>query len=235
MAISFINVGAAGTGGSGNVTPGAPASLFSNDILILCGHSRDNIVWSVDNGYTLVVAGNGSSTNRVEMWWKRTTGVETTTTVTHASGNSISVRVFAYRGVLHWGTPTNVVGTVAANAGSPISTAALVTTKPGCLVLHLYGSQDDNTWGSFTGSVLTTWNNRGNATDTAGTDDSMGLADAQFDFVGSTGTAAATQASLGPDAGASVLVALQPDDIFTWNNFQMVKTTGALWASEQVY
>jgi hypothetical protein len=235
VAISFVNVGVAGTGGSGNVTPAAPAALLANDILILCGHSRDNVAWSVDNGYTSLTVGNGSSTtNRIEMWWKRTTGVEGTTTVTHTAGNSIAARIFAYRGCVNFGNPHNVAGTVQANAGSPITTTAITTTVPGCLVLHLYGSQDDNTWGTFTGSVLTVWNNRGNATDAVGTDDSMGLADAQFEGVGTTGTASATQASLGPDAGGSVLVALRPQGFFQFNNYQSVKAGSGISVSERI-
>lgn len=231
MPISFVSVGTAGTGGSGNVTPAAPASILANDILILAGYSRDNVAWSVDNGFALIVAGNGSSLARLEVWWKRTTGVEGTTTVTHTAGNSIATRIFAYRGSRITGTPYDAVGTVQANAGSPISTAAIATTVNDCWILHAYGSQDDNTWGSFTGAAT---NNRGNATDTAGTDCSMGLADGPLAVYGTSGTAAATEASLGPDAGASVLVALAPGFQTTWNNFHGITAGNGMSVTERI-
>ena len=95
MRIAFVSVGSAGLAGSGNVSPGNPASLFDNDILILAGHSRDNVSWSVDNGYTLIVSGNAGLNSRIEVWWKRTTGVEGTTTITHTAGNTITARIYA--------------------------------------------------------------------------------------------------------------------------------------------
>src|SRR5437870_3745710 len=118
MAISFVNVGTAGTGGSGNVTPAAPASLRAGDILYLIIHSRDNVAHSVDNGFQLLVEGMPDALNHLSIWWKRTNGTEGTTTVTHASGDSICSRMYAYRGGLQSGNPFNVVGAVQTNAGS---------------------------------------------------------------------------------------------------------------------
>jgi hypothetical protein len=231
MAIQFVTVGTAGTAGSGNVTPDAPATLKQNDILILCGHSRDNVVWSVDNGYASIVTGNAGTLNRIEMWWKRTTGVEGTTTVTHTAGNSISTRIYAYRGCVLFGNPYNTVGTVQTNAGSPISTEAITTTFNDSMILHLYGSQDNNTWSTFTGACT---NDRGQATDTSGTDDSMGLADGILGKYGTSGTSAATQSAVGPDAGASVHVALTPEGQFVINNYQHVQAGSGISVTEKI-
>jgi hypothetical protein len=231
MAISFIAAGTAGTAGSGDVTPGAPASILAGDILILCGHSRDNVAWSVDNGYTNIVTGNADSLNRLEVWWKRTTGVETTTTVTHTAGNSISVRVYAYRGCKTNGVPWDVAGAVQANAGSPISTAAITTLLNDSMILHLMGSQDNNNWGTFTGACT---NDRGGATDTSGSDDSMYLSDGLLPIHGSSGTSAGTQSQFGPDAGASVQIALSPEGYFQMENYKHFEAPSGISVGEKI-
>lgn len=231
MAITFISAGTAGTAGSGNVTPAAPASILAGDILILCGHSRDNIAWSVDNGYTNIVTGNADSLNRIEVWWKRSTGVEGTTTVTHTAGNSISTRIYAYRGCKTNGTPWGVAGTVQSNAGSPISTAAITTVLNDSMILHIMGSQDNNNWGTFSGACA---NDRGGATDTSGSDDSMYLTDGLLALKGSSGTSAASQANFGPDVGASVHVSLSPEGYFGFNNYKHIEAPDGISVTEKI-
>lgn len=229
--ISFINAGTAAAVASGNATPSVPSSIFTNDILVLVIHSRDNVACSVSNNYTSKVVGNGNSTNRLEIWWKRMTGNETAPTITHTAGDSLIAQIFAYRGCIASGDPFDVVGTVASNAGSPISTAAITTTVNDCIILHAFGSQDDNTWGTFTGATTTS---RGVTSNSLGTDNSMGVIEGSLSKYGSTGTAAATQASLGPDAGVSVLVALKPQFTSTFNNYQSLSAGDGISVGERV-
>lgn len=231
MAIQFIAAGTAGTGGSGNVTPATPAGIYSNDVLILIVHSRDNVAHSVNSGYAEIVQGNGNTTNRLSVWWKRTTGIEGTNTVTHTSGDSISSRIYAYRGCYPWGNPWHVAGSVQSNAGDPISTSAITTLINNCMILHVFGSQDNNTWGTFTGCATT---NRGGATDSAGTDDSVNLCEGVQGLAGSTGVAGASQATLGPDAGVSVLIALQPLVQPSFPNYQFVRVGNGASTGERI-
>jgi hypothetical protein len=205
--ISLVGVGTPVEVGSGNMASiPVPAGIQNNDILILVAHQRDNVNSSMPVDWTQKVQGNGNTTNRLEVWWKRTTGTESAPTVTRAAGNSGIAMMFAFRGVVTSGDPFNVVGAVQSNAGSPISTAAISPAAYATTILHAFGSQDDNTWGTYTGVPTTeAWQER----NTAGTDNSLGLTYGVHPS-GSTGTAGATELSVGPDAGVSVLMALTP-------------------------
>lgn len=207
-AVSYVGAGGAVKVASGNmVSVGVPVGIQNNDILIVIVHSRDNVNSTMPAGWTQKVEDNGSTTNRLEVWWKRTTGTESAPTVTRPGGNSAIARMHAFRGLAESGDPFNVVGTVQRNTGSPISTAAITTTVDRAMILHLFGSQDDNTWGSYTGIPT---NIAGVDTNTLGTDNSLGLIYGTQSTAGLTGTAGAGQTARGPDAGASVLMALKP-------------------------
>src|SRR3989344_120626 len=210
VTVTFVNAGTAATANSGDVLPGIPSGIANNDILILVVHSRDNVDSSV-SGWTEKLAGNDGTTNRLEIFWKRTTGSESAPTVSHSAGSAIIGRIYAFRGVTDSGDPFNVAGSVQSNSGSPISTAAVVTTENNAMVLHVFGSQDDNTWGSFTGTPTndggqTAFNGPGS------NDSSMGLTYGALVIAGSTGIAGASQTVNEPDAGASVQMALRPAD-----------------------
>lgn len=212
-AATFVAAGTARMVGSGNMTSvGIPAGIQNNDILIVVVHSRDNVNSTMPTDWTQKVEGNGNTTNRLEVWWKRTSGTESAPTVTHIGGNSAIARMYAFRGVITSGDPFDVVGIVQNNSGSPISTAAIITTINGDMILHLFGSQDDNNWGSFTGIAI---NDTGVQMNTAGNDDSLDLTYGVQINAGSTGLAGATQTARGPDAGVSVQVALKPAPITT--------------------
>ena len=75
--ITLVNYGTAVKVASGNMASvGVPSEIQNNDILIVVVHSRDNVDSSMPEGWTPVVEDNGNSTNRLEIWWKRTTGTE---------------------------------------------------------------------------------------------------------------------------------------------------------------
>ena len=212
---SFVAAGAAVTVASGNLTSvGIPAGIANNDILIVVLHSRDNIVSTMPTDWTLKVSGNGNTTNRLSIWWKRTTGTESAPTVTHTAGNAAVARMYAFRGVVTSGDPFDISGSVQSNAGTPISTATITTSIAGDMILHAFGSQDRNTWGTFTGVPTTDGGTQVND-QTGGNDNSMGLRYGIQGSAGPTGAAGATQASRGPDAGVSVQMALKPQGTTT--------------------
>jgi len=96
------------------------------------------------------------------------------------------------------------------NGGTPISTAAITTTTDETMVVHVFGSQDDNSWGTYGGPATTA---RITQTNTNGNDNSLYLTEGTQATAGSSAAATATQTALGPDAGVSVLLALkiEPD------------------------
>lgn len=141
--ISFASVGSTGSAGSGNCVPGAPGSIQNNDILLLQVVSDDQISHSVDNGYTQIVQGNGAGDfQRMSLWWKRTTGTETLTTVTHSAGRAITCKIIAFRGVEETGTPINVASaSIGGNCTAASSAASITTTANNALLAHFTGNQ----------------------------------------------------------------------------------------------
>lgn len=208
MAISFVNVGTIALVGSGDLIPGIPASIANNDILICTLHQRENVVSTITAGWTLKVSGNGDTINRLSVWWKRTTGSESAPTITHLAGDSSIAAITAWRGAVTSGDPFDVVGTVQNNAGSPISTTSVTTVTNNAMVLHSFGSADNNTWGTYTGVPTTQVFQQANTT---GADDSLAMTYGVKTPAGATGAAGATQATLGPDTGVSVQYALKPE------------------------
>ena len=207
--VTFVSCGTASTVASGNLTAvNIPSGIQNNDILITFVHQLDNVNTSM-TGWTNNVSGNGNTSNRLEIFWKRTTGTESAQTVTHTGGSSSIAQICAFRGAVTSGDPFDVSGTVQSNAGSPISTASITTTIVNTLILHVFGSADDNTWGSYTGSALIEIANISNNQSTI-YDNSLGIAYSLNNPTGSVGVAGATQTVNGPDAGVSVLLALKP-------------------------
>ncbi|MBU1727724.1 hypothetical protein KKA39_00165, partial [Patescibacteria group bacterium] len=206
---SLVGCGSSVSVASGNMASvGIPSGIQNNDILITYVHQRDNINSSM-SGWTNNVEGNGNATNRLEIFWKRTTGSETAPTVTHTGGSASVARMCAFRGATTTGDPFNVVGLVQSNSGSPISTASITTSVANTLILNVFGSSDDNTWGSYTGTPINEAAQNAN-NQSGSSDDSSGLTYGVKSVAGATGLAGATQIAKGPDAGVSVQMALMP-------------------------
>lgn len=212
-AISFVSCGTTVKAGSGNLASiGIPSGIQNNDILVVFLHSRDNVNAAMPAGWAQTAEGNGNGNNRLEAWWKRTTGTESAPTITHSGGNSSIGKMCAFRGVVEAGSPFDAVGSVQGNTGSTITTAAIATIASGAMIVHLFGSQDNNNWGSFTGipatlaGVVETNDGAGN------NDSSQGVTYGAQTSAGSTGTAGATETSAGTDASASVLMALKRNE-----------------------
>ncbi len=210
-AVTYVGNGPAVMVGSGNLNNiPVPSGIQNNDILIVVLHSRDNVNSTMPAGWTNVVEGNGNTANRLEVWWKRTAGTETAPTVAHSGGNAAIARMHAFRGAVNAGSPFDVVGTVQSNADSPINTAPITTTTSGDMILHLFGSQDDNNWGNFTGIPNTLAAQNAYDPGILYADNSLALTYGIQATAGSTGAAGAAQTANGPDAGVSVQMAIRP-------------------------
>ncbi|MFC1809378.1 beta strand repeat-containing protein [Candidatus Omnitrophota bacterium] len=203
--ITFVGAGTAANVASGNVANvGIPAGIADGDVLIVVLHSRDNVDSTMAGDWTPIVSGNGTN-NRLEMWWKRTSDAasETAPTITHTGGDSSIAMMFAFRDCIASGSPIDATGAVEAWNLSTISTTAITTNVDNSMILHAFGSQDDNTWGTYTGTPT---NEGGQDNNILGNQNCMGLAYGLLANAGSTGAAGATQSA--KDRGVSVQVAL---------------------------
>lgn len=200
-AASFVSCGAATIVASGDmVSVAIPAGIHNDDILIAFIHTRDNTDSTMPAGWTSKIQGNGNSNNRLEVFWKRVNGTESNPTISHSGsgGNDAGIaRICAFRGIETYGDPFDSLGVIQSNTAgesSPISTAGITTSVDGALIMHIFGSQDDNIWGNFTGSAITqifqTANNQ-----SGNNDHSLALTYNVKESSGTTGVAGATQVS----------------------------------------
>lgn len=115
MAISYVTAGTvASTATAATLTPGTPAGIANNDILVVGAATWGNRhPITIDNSFTAKFQGwaganvvsSGYATSSL-VAWKRTTGTEGTTTVTFSGTNDTSIaRMWAFRGVVTTGDP----------------------------------------------------------------------------------------------------------------------------------
>lgn len=215
MAISFVNAGAEGSAGSGDITLGAPASPANDDIWIAVVHSSDQVSHSFTD-WTQIVQGNGGgTTSRISVWYFRYAGSTPNLTVTHTSGQSPIGGIAAFRGCKKTGSPVDTAGSISGGTDGSIEHAAINPTQADCALLVCNGSADDNNRTALGGDYVVDFEDSAGGTQncfqtTAGTPDGsvslfhdISIPDAD------TGTVTVTQAA--SDAWASVLIALAPD------------------------
>jgi hypothetical protein len=215
LPITFVSAGTEGSAASGNITPGIPASIAANDILIMAYHGSDQVAVTVDAAWTAAVtqANGGGTTSRMGVWWHRYDGVTPPSAlITHTAGVTPIAGIAAFRGCKTSGSPINVAGTIAGGTDASMEHSTVTVTVDGCMLLAINGSADDNNR-----TLLSGWTNAledsGAGTNnafvsTAGNPDgsvSMFYVDS---FIGATGTVTVTQAAA--DAWAAVLIALEP-------------------------
>ena len=128
-AITFVAAGTFASAGSGGVSlsisPGIPAGIANNDILVLMvawGIAGSNYT-GTPTGYTALTAGN-----YMRFFWKRTTGTESAPTITMSGNAALAARIFAYRGCTTSGSPVDVQST-ADDETSPLPSVTTVTAN----------------------------------------------------------------------------------------------------------
>ncbi|HJV74998.1 MAG TPA: DUF6701 domain-containing protein [Noviherbaspirillum sp.] len=99
--ISYVGVGTAVSGSSGNVTVGMPAGYQGGDLLLCLVESHDNVSHTTTTaGWSRLYLLTPSATQRASLFWKVAgDGTESSLTVVHTAGNSITARCAAFRGV----------------------------------------------------------------------------------------------------------------------------------------
>lgn len=212
MAITRVGIGSEGSAASGNVTPGLPANIIADDLLILVMHSSDRVAHTMAAAWTQIVQGNGGgTTSRLSVWrHKYDGGTDPSRVVTHSGGQSPIARIVAFRGVDPT-TPIDVAGSISGGTDGSIEHAGVTIATDYAMLLLINGSADDNArtlmtdYGvAFHEAATAVWCNQ----TTAGTPDGSIACFHRPVGAGSTGSITMTQAAA--DAWASVQIALRP-------------------------
>ena len=160
MNIEFVAVGTYAAANNASVTPGLPAGLQDNDILILLTSIReDGGSANTPSGWTLGVGGTVTPANTVEcyikvFWRKWVTGV-TAPTVTFTgggTGDTTQARIYAFRNVDVDNSPfVSVQAPVLTGAGSQINYDwTFSAMKEGAMFFAVRaGTNDDTLAGTF--------------------------------------------------------------------------------------
>jgi hypothetical protein len=183
LPIAFVNAGAEGDAGSGNVTLGAPASPATDNIWIAVVHSSDNVAHSFTD-WTQIVQGNGAATSRLSVWYFRYAGVTPNLIVGHTAGAGISGGIAQFSGCKTSGSPVNVSSAIANGTDNSIEHTTVTPTGYAVAFTHVgtLGNPDESS--------------------------SMMYRDA---MAGATGTVTITQAAADP--WTSTLIALEPEAV----------------------
>lgn len=146
--ITFVGAGTASNVSSGNVTPGLPAGLASNDLLICLAESYDLVSHTPPAGWTLIYNLKGSSTHSASAFYKIAGASESNPVLGHSGGSGMVARCFAYRGV-DTAQPFDVAYAAGAGATSDttsdttIDTGSVTTTTAHAMIL-IASHQADN-------------------------------------------------------------------------------------------
>jgi hypothetical protein len=154
VAVTFVGAGTF-VGGTGAVTPGMPAGIQANDILLLFVETANQAAsLSTANGFAVIGSPVGTGTaaaaaaTRLSVFWKRAVGGDASPVVAD-SGDHQAARIGAWRGVKtatppwNGGTPTYNVDATSDTTGSPITPT---TTVAGCgVVVACSNTVDSNT------------------------------------------------------------------------------------------
>jgi hypothetical protein len=171
---AIVSVGTAAYTASsgGTVTPGMPASVQADDILVIQAETNNNGVWNpaTYSGWTIATDGtttldaNNTANQRFTVFWKRAVGGDTapglqltTNTVTVVRG----ARMLAIRNCRATGTPFETVAFSANASSTTITYPTLTTLTDHCLILGLGQLIDNPTgmttpaaWGQPVGSLV---------------------------------------------------------------------------------
>lgn len=136
---TFVNVGTSQSAATA-ITPGMPASVLANDILLLFIETADQAItvsggtetWTEVTGSPVSVAG----LTRLTVFWARASQDAPTSPTTSDSGDHQTGRIMAVRGCVTSGNPWDVTSTgTEAVSDTSGSITGLTTTVQDCLVV----------------------------------------------------------------------------------------------------
>ena len=198
--ITYVGSGTAATASSGNVSPGLPAGIAANDILICVVESRDNVTHSM-SGWTLMSSATSGSGHRASLFWRRSTGSDPTT-VTHSGGGGIGARIMAFRGV-DTTTAIDVANSFTVSSSDDSTEAAAISTVTANTMLVFTQHMAENYSSVATPTGSSPWTNAFfTAYDPKGNNDDLTIA-AHYGLRSATGNQPAVQAAFSPTGGSA--------------------------------
>lgn len=201
--------------GSAGVTPGLPAGLQNNDILILTCESA-NEAFSTPSGYTSFATASlgplgGGESARMHVFWKRVVDAASEAAPTVADpGNHVTARIHGVRGCTPHGLPFEpaVGGT---SFEIPLSVVGDTTTVANCLVVICAVHGADTSAANFSNwanADLANVTERGDSGNTSGNGGGIACATGEKASAGAYG--ATTADMVLADNWAAITLALKP-------------------------
>jgi hypothetical protein len=199
------------------VTP--PSGMQAGDLVVLqacMATTSGSISMSQAGGQTWnSLTQRNTSRNRARVFWCRFNGTWTANpSVTLSSGANNIIRMMVWRptgGTLStWAVDVAEVSNTYSAPSDPwtVTINEIVTNYDNSLVIALWSSADDNTWGSLTGGWTAL--DPVQVRNTSGTyDQSVTAAWLVKEFHGATGNVSQNQATLGGDAGTYYIIAFR--------------------------
>lgn len=144
----FVAAGSYGNASSTSVSPGYPAGIAANDILILHVHLDDGLgnasISSVGTGWTLIDSEALANDSTAGLYWRRATGSESGTITVTASedvnSGCLGARISAWRGCKTSGDPYEGAGHTNQAAGLSFTGPSVTTAGPNRRVVAINGS-----------------------------------------------------------------------------------------------
>lgn len=226
MAITYINSASTPTDGGINTAPTTtsvtpPGSMVAGDLVVVWVGQRataNTFAVSATGGQTWTSetqpAGTNNTKNRV--FWCRFNGTWSSDPSFSISGGTVAFTV-----VMHVFRPTASANTWSVDVAVAETTQATAltfthgsvnTTAASTVAVVLFTSQDDNTWGTLTG---TGWVVTGTAQYRNNSNHSMSFAHRIQTSPGATNSVSKTQLTLGSDSGASDIIAFAETTVAT--------------------
>lgn len=216
---TFVSAGAFSQG-TAAITPALPASILTNDILLLFLQTENQAItiptpnggtWTEVTGSPQGTGTAGSGGDRLTVFWSRYNGTQGAPT-TSSSGDHQKGCILAYRLCITSGNPWDTTaGSVAAAATTAVSVPTVTTSLADCLAVFAASNTTDTGTTQFT-----TWTNASLTTVTSrvGQNSTTGLGGGVYVGDGGKATAGVVSASTATLATASLqgrlMIALKP-------------------------
>ncbi len=232
MAITRVNVGTRAKVASGNMTPGAPASIQAGDILLCFAMQRDNVVSTMSADWTQAYGVNNGASARASCWWYRYTGAAPSYVITRTAGDTGIAFIVAYRGCESVGSPIDNYGTQNSSSSQAITAPSVATTQAYDKILFVAHAADNGTNGVFSGTNPTPVEFVDDNT-SSGSDAGIAADDGDKTDIGSTSARTSTYSLAQYHIGATVALKanrhLSLSGGLTTSGWNSREDTGAQW------
>ena len=194
MAVARGNAGTISWGAGVNPTYTLPTNS-ADDIMVLVvqqvGASAGVGTPTVSGWTQIATVVSSADFNRLTAFWKRSTGSESTASITIVSIGKINVKAWTYSGCITSGSPID--GTPGTGTATSTSASAASTTpsNDNGMVVFITADSDDSDWTAQTNTDPGTLSEWTDENDTSGQDCSIALADGLQTTAGATGAATA--------------------------------------------